>query len=47
MYREITRAETAKMISNYVKNVLGKSPETTKNCTFTDVTKSLDSKYDN
>lgn len=47
MYREITRAETAKMISNYVKNVLGKSPETTKNCTFSDVTKSLDSKYDN
>ena len=32
--KEITRAELAKMISNYAKNVLWKTPDTTKTCLF-------------
>ena len=30
----ITRAEMAKMITNYAKNILWKTPDTTKSCLF-------------
>ncbi len=33
---KITRAEMAKMISNYAKNILGKIPDTSKSCSFLD-----------
>ena len=33
---KITRAEMAKMISNYAKNILGKVPDTSKSCSFLD-----------
>ena len=33
----ITRAEMAKMISNYAKNVLGETPDTSANCSFNDI----------
>ena len=34
MQWKITRAEMAKMISNYAKNILWKTPDTTKTCLF-------------
>lgn len=43
----ITRAEMAKMIANYAENVLGQTPDTSKECSFTDVDSKLDSDYDN
>jgi len=36
MWWKITREEMAKMISNYAINILWKSPDTTKNCLFSD-----------
>ena len=37
MYGAITRAEMAKMLSVYAKEVLGKTPDTSKACTFSDI----------
>ena len=37
MYGAITRAEMAKMLSVYAKEVLGKKLDTSKACTFTDI----------
>ena len=37
MYGAITRAEMAKMLSVYAKEVLGKELDTSKACTFTDI----------
>jgi hypothetical protein len=37
MYGAITRAEMAKMLSVYAKEVLGKTLDTSKACTFTDI----------
>ena len=47
MNGNITRAEMAKMIANYAENVLGQKPNTTKECSFSDVDAKLDSDYDN
>ena len=47
MNGSITRAEMAKMIANYAENVLGQKPDTTKECSFSDVDSKLDSDYDN
>ena len=41
----LTRAELAKMISNYMTEVLWKEIDTTKKCNFNDVSEELDSKY--
>ena len=41
----LTRAELAKMISNYTTEVLWKEIDTTKKCNFNDVSEELDSKY--
>ena len=37
MYGAITRAEMAKMLSVYAKEVLGNTPDTSKACTFSDI----------
>ena len=37
MYGQLTRSNMAKMIANYTKEVLGKTPDTTKVCNFSDV----------
>lgn len=37
VYEPVTRAAFAKMISNYAKNVLGKTPNTSKQCHFVDL----------
>ena len=42
----LTRIEMAKMLSNYAINVLWKTPDTSKQCNFLDVSNSLDAKYD-
>jgi hypothetical protein len=47
MYGSLTRIALAKMIANYAINVLGMTPDTSKACTFTDVTAALDAQYDN
>ena len=44
---EITRAELAKMISNYAINILKKEKNTDEECIFNDITNELDIKYDN
>ena len=36
----------AKMLSQYAINILNKTPDTSKTCTFTDVTKNMDISYD-
>jgi len=36
-YRTITRAEAAKFYVKFAENVLGKTPDVTKDCTFKDV----------
>jgi len=43
----LTRIEMAKMIANYAMNVLGLEPDTSKTCTFTDVTAERDATYAN
>ncbi len=43
---KITRAELAKMISNYAINVLWKELDTSKECVFTDISDEFDKKYD-
>ena len=42
----LTRIEMAKMLSNYAINVLWKTPDTSKQCNFLDISNSLDAKYD-
>jgi hypothetical protein len=37
MYGQLIRSNMAKMIANYAKEVLGKTPDTTKVCNFSDV----------
>jgi hypothetical protein len=37
MYGQLTRAEMAKMIVNYASEVLGKTPDTSVVCNFTDI----------
>lgn len=44
---EITRAELAKMISNYAINILKKEKNTDEKCIFNDITNELDIKYNN
>ncbi len=41
----LTRAELAKMISNYTTEVLWKEIDSTKKCNFNDVSEELDAKY--
>jgi hypothetical protein len=47
MYGNLTRIAMAKMLANYAIDVLGLTPDTTKECTFPDVTAALDAQYDN
>lgn len=47
MYGWLTRIAMAKMLSNYAINTLWLTPDTTKDCTFTDVSLYLDAQYDN
>ena len=42
---QLTRIAMAKMISNFAVNVLWLQPDTSKNCSFTDVSASLDAQY--
>ena len=42
---ELTRIAMAKMLSQYAINILGKKPDTSKNAVFWDVSKELDSQY--
>ena len=42
----LTRIAMAKMISNYAINVLWLKPDTSKSCSFLDVSNKLDSDYD-
>jgi hypothetical protein len=47
MYSGLNRIAMAKMLTNYAENVLGKSNfNTGRNCTFKDVSTSLDKDYD-
>lgn len=43
----ITRAQLAKMMSNFAKNLYLKFPDQSKRCTFNDVSSSLDKQYGN
>lgn len=43
----LTRIAMAKMLSQYAINVLGKTPDTTRSATFTDVSAELDTQYNN
>ena len=43
----LTRIAMAKMLSNYAINILWLTPDTTKNCYFSDVSSDLDKQYDN
>ena len=47
LWWEITRAELAKMISNYAIEVLWKEIDTDNECNFNDISTELDTKYDN
>jgi len=47
MYGTLTRIALAKMISNYAMEVLGLTPDTDKDCEFSDVSETLDAQYDN
>ena len=47
MYGSLTRVAMAKMMANYAMEVLGKTPDTTKDCAFPDVSPALDAQYDN
>ena len=44
---KLTRIAMAKMIAKYAINVLKLTPDTSKACTFADVTAALDTQYDN
>lgn len=43
----LIRIAMAKMISNYAINILGLIPDTSKSCSFPDVSRDLDEQYDN
>ena len=43
----LNRIAMAKMLSQYAINILNKNPDTSKNCTFADVTNTLDTQYNN
>lgn len=47
MYGSLTRVAMAKMMANYAIEVLGQTPDTTKECSFPDVSAALDDQYDN
>ena len=47
IYGSLTRVAMAKMMANYAMEVLGKTPDTTKTCTFPDVSSALDTQYGN
>jgi hypothetical protein len=47
MYGSLTRIAMAKMMANYAVEVLGKTPDTSKDCTYPDVSTALDAQYDN
>jgi hypothetical protein len=47
MYGSLTRIAMAKMLANYAINTLGLEPDTTKTCSFPDVSADLDAQYDN
>ena len=47
MKDQLNRISMAKMLANYSINVLKKTPDTSKNCSFADVSSDLDSVYDN
>ena len=47
MFGSLTRVAMAKMMANYAIEVLGQTPDTTKACTFADVSSALDAQYDN
>ena len=47
MYGSLTRVAMAKMMANYAIEVLGQTPDTTKECSFPDVSAALDAQYDN
>ena len=47
MYGSLTRVAMAKMMANYAIEVKGMTPDTTKSCTFSDVSTALDAQYDN
>lgn len=44
---QLNRIAMAKMLSNYAINILWLTPDTNKNCHFSDVSNSLDAQYDN
>ena len=46
LWWNITRAELAKMISNYTINILWKNVDINKNCNFNDISNEIDVKYD-
>ncbi|HRX63959.1 MAG TPA: hypothetical protein P5060_02545 [Candidatus Absconditabacterales bacterium] len=47
MYGSLTRIAMAKMMSNFAMDVLGSEPDTDMECTFPDVSETLDAQYDN
>ena len=47
MYGKLNRIAMAKMLSQYAINILGKTPDTNKECKFGDVSAELDAQYDN
>lgn len=47
MWWNLTRIAMAKMLSNYAINILWLTPDTSKNCYFSDISSSLDYQYDN
>jgi len=47
MWGNLTRIQMAKMLSNYAINTLWLTPDTSKDCYFSDVSSELDYKYDN
>lgn len=47
MYGSLTRVAMAKMMANYAVEVLGQTPDTSKACSFSDVSEALDAQYDN
>lgn len=47
MNGNLTRVALAKMISNYVLDLGLQTPDTSKKCSFSDVSTALDTQYDN
>ena len=45
MYTKLTRWELAKMLTNYAENVLGKAPNNSIKCSFTDINTKQDKNY--